>query len=210
MKRFLCLIVFLCLFPEKTQHPGFLLINNNEIILNMADINKLVSILLKWEGGFVNDPVDKGGATNMGVTIDTWKRVGYDVDGDGDIDIDDLIQLNKEQVVIDVLKPHYWNKWQADNINNQSIANLVVDWTWGSGVWGIKHPQRVLGVKVDGIVGPKTLAAVNDYPDQKELFEKLWLRRKKHFEDIVEKDPTQKRFIKGWLNRLNDFKYTEK
>jgi lysozyme family protein len=174
----------------------------------MADINKLAPIILKWEGGFVNDPVDKGGATNMGVTIETWKQVGYDVDGDGDVDVDDLIMLNKEQVVMDVLRPHYWNKWQADSIKNQSIANLVVDWTWGSGVWGIKYPQRILGVKDDGIVGPKTLTAMNDYPDQEQLFGLLWSRRKKHFEDIVKKDPTQKRFLRGWLNRLNDFKYT--
>ena len=175
----------------------------------MADVNKLAPIILKWEGGFVDDPIDKGGPTNMGVTIDTWKQIGYDVDGDGDIDIDDLIHLNKTQVVVDVLKPHYWNKWRGDDIKNQSIANLVVDWTWGSGVWGIKYPQRVLGVKDDGIVGKITLAAINNYPDQKELFDLLWNRRKKHFEDIVKKDPTQQRFLNGWLNRLNDFKYSE-
>jgi lysozyme family protein len=175
----------------------------------MADINKLVPIILKWEGGFVNDPVDRGGATNMGVTIGTWKQVGYDVDGDGDVDVDDLTMLNKKQVVTDVLKPHYWDKWHANDIKNQSIANLVVDWTWGFGVWGIKYPQRILGVKDDGVVGQKTLAAVNNYPNQKELFDLLWNRRKKHFEDIAKSDSTQNRFLRGWLNRLNEFKYTD-
>lgn len=84
---------------------------------------------------------------------------------------------------------------------------MTVDWCWASGVYGIKLPQRVLGVKDDGIVGRKTLAAINDYPDKKELFQKLWNRRKKHFQDIAKNG--KEKFLKGWLNRLNDFKYFE-
>ena len=174
----------------------------------MADVKLLSPIILKWEGGYVNHPNDKGGPTNKGVTIATWRKVGYDKDGDGDIDIDDLKLLSNEDVVNRVLKPSYWDRWKADQIKNQSIANVVVDWVWGSGLWGIKVPQRILDVKDDGIVGPKTLATINDYRDQSELFKKLWLRRKLHFEDIVKADPTQAVFLKGWLNRLNDFKYT--
>lgn len=173
----------------------------------MADVKLLSPIILKWEGGYVNHPNDKGGPTNKGVTIATWRKVGYDKDGDGDIDIDDLKLLSNEDVVNRVLKPSYWDRWKADQIKNQSIANIVVDWVWGSGSWGIKFPQRILDIKDDGIVGPKTLAAINDYRDQSELFKKLWLRRKQHFEDIVKADPTQAVFLNGWLNRLNDFKY---
>lgn len=39
----------------------------------MADVKELAPFILKWEGGFVNDPDDLGGATNMGVTISTYE-----------------------------------------------------------------------------------------------------------------------------------------
>ena len=118
----------------------------------MADVNKLAPFILKWEGGFIDDPDDLGGATNMGVTIGTWKSCGYDKDGDGDIDVDDLHILTREDVVNRVLKPHYWDRWKADLIQDQSVANILVDWVWASGAHGIKIPQRLLGVTVDGMV----------------------------------------------------------
>ena len=54
----------------------------------------------------------------MGVTIGTWKSCGYDKDGDGDIDVDDLHLLTREDVVNRVLKPHYWDRWKADEIKS--------------------------------------------------------------------------------------------
>lgn len=76
----------------------------------MAKAEILLPYILKWEGGFVDDPLDNGGATNKGVTISTWKQTGYDKDGDGDIDINDLKQLTNADVLNKVLKPHYWDR----------------------------------------------------------------------------------------------------
>lgn len=172
----------------------------------MANIDKLAPFILRWEGGFVNDPVDKGGATNMGVTIGTWRSVGYDKDGDGDIDVDDIHLLDKEDVIERVLRPHYWNRWRADEILNQSVANILVDWVWASGTHGIKRPQRILGVTADGIVGPKTLAAVNSM-DPMELHFRIKNDRIKFIDEICRRDPSQERFRKGWMNRINALVY---
>lgn len=190
----------------------------------MANIDKLLPYILKWEGGFVNDPTDKGGATNKGVTIATWKQCGYDKNGDGKIDVTDLKLISNADVRDRVLRPHYWNRWKADGIKSQKVANILVDWVWGSGSHGIKIPQTLLGVAADGIVGPKTIAAVNNANPDK-LFDSIYKARETFLRNLANKSVaayekkiarkatekellkyTQKRFLKGWLNRLADIK----
>ena len=172
----------------------------------MANVNKLAPFILKWEGGFVDHKNDKGGATNMGVTITTWRQVGYDKDGDRGIDVNDLKLLTKEDVISKVLKPHYWDRWKADEIENQSIANIVVDWVWASGVHGIKQVQKILGVEVDGIVGRKTLAALNSRPADP-LFHQIQAARIAFVENIVRRKPSQRKFLRGWKNRILAIKF---
>ena len=186
----------------------------------MANVDILLPFILKYEGGFVNDPADSGGATNKGVTIATWRSVGYDKDGDGDIDVQDLKLISNKDVRDRVLKPHYWDRWKANQIQSQKIANILVDWVWASGANGIKIPQRLLGVAVDGIVGAKTLAAVNA-ADPDVLFDRIYQARETFLRDItnqsiasyekkINRNPTnaelmnytKKRFIKVWCNRI--------
>jgi len=173
----------------------------------MAKVELLTPKILRWEGGFVNDPVDQGGATNKGVTLGTWRKVGYDKDGDGDIDVDDIRLLTREDATI-VLKKFYWDRWKADEIRNQSVADILVDWVWCSGKWGIVIPQRLLRVSDDGIVGPVTLKIVNAV-NQKAFFDGIVFERTKFIERIISRDPYQKRFFNGWMNRINDYKFSE-
>ena len=189
----------------------------------MADILKLYPIIKKWEGGFVNDPADAGGATNKGVTLATYRNY-CKLKKKPMPTIADLKAITDE-IVVDILRVYYWNPCKADEIKNQSIANLIVNSVWGSGTGYIKKVQEVAGVKQDGIVGAKTLAAING-ADQRDLFTRLWNRRKKFFDDITASSiaayerkigrkatetelmkNTNKRFLKGWLNRLNSFKF---
>lgn len=191
-----------------------------------ANIEELAPAVAKWEGGYVNDPLDRGGATNMGVTIGTWRLVGYDKNGDGQIDSNDIQLLNHDDFKFVLRK--YWDKWKADEIDNQSVANLLVDWYWMSGKHGIVIPQRLLGVAADGIVGPITLKAVNE-ANPKDFFDEVKKARVKFYNDIVassvrayerkigrkstqreQLQNTQMRYFKGWMNRLNSFVYEEK
>lgn len=172
----------------------------------MADIKILAPFILSFEGGFVNHPADPGGATNRGVTIATWRQVGYDKDGDGDIDVDDLRLITEADAVGRVMKPHYWDRWKADRIGSQSLANILVDWVWGSGAQGIKIPQQMLGVTADGIVGEKTLAALNAQ-NPRIFFDRVKARRVAFIESLCARKPSLKVFRAGWLRRLEAINY---
>lgn len=171
----------------------------------MAKLEPLAKFILSFEGGFVNSPKDRGGATNKGVTIATWRAQGYDKDGDGDIDVDDL-KLITDQDATNIMRRNYWNRWRADEIQDQSIANLLVDWTWASGKNGIIIPQQMLGVTADGIVGPKTIAALNKQNPFR-FFVKLHQRRMLFIDRIVQNDRTQRVHLRGWKRRLNCIPY---
>jgi lysozyme family protein len=192
----------------------------------MSKVELLLPKILKWEGGFANDPADSGGATNKGVTLATFRayRKAHKMKIPT---VEDLKRITDAEVMA-ILKEFYWDKMQADSIANQSIANLCVNNLWGSGTGYIKTIQGVLKVKQDGIVGPVTLAKLNGWKPQSDIFNRLWHRRRKFFFDIVDSSVaayerkigrkateselmryTKKRFLKGWLNRLNDFQFEE-
>jgi len=169
----------------------------------MANINHLATKLFLSEGLFANDPIDHGGPTNRGITLSTWRKVGYDKDGDSDIDIDDIRLLSPADAML-VLEKCYWDRWHAGEIKNQKIADILVDWLWCSGKWGIIIPQRILGVPADGIVGPETIKAVNRANPYQFLIQ-IYNSRVAFIMNIIKKDPSQSRFERGWLNRLNGY-----
>lgn len=170
----------------------------------MAISYKLVPFILKFEGGFVNDPVDLGGATNKGVTMATFaayrKKRGQPAPT-----IRDLKNISDADWH-EIFKTMYWDRWKADEIKNQSVANILVDWVWASGVHGIRRPQTILGVVSDGIVGAKTVAALNAaYPER--LFEAIKADRVKFIDEICKARPKNEKYRKGWMNRINAIKY---
>ena len=184
----------------------------------MATIDKFIPTLLLWEAsitvkageslesaytratkrGFVNDPNDNGGATMVGVTIGTYRSYcrykGWKTPS-----VQDLKKL-PYKVWRDIIYTVYWSKCKADLIEDQRTANMVVDWVWHSGASVLKKIQQLLKVTADGIIGPKTIAALNSATD---INEKIYAARKAYFEAIVKRNPSQKKWLKGWMNRLN-------
>ena len=169
----------------------------------MADIDLYIDHLLKWEGrGFYKIPGDKGGWTCMGVTLNTFRQF-YGADKTPE----DLKNMSMKEWK-GIFYYGFWGPVKAEQIKNQSLATLIMDCCWMSGrVTAIKKIQRCLGLQADGIVGPKTLRMLNQF--SKDSFYKIYQMRKAWFEAIVAKDPTQKKFLKGWMNRLNSVIYEQ-
>jgi lysozyme family protein len=175
----------------------------------MAKVELLAPILFKWEGGYQCDPSDRGNYNSRGELVGTKYGVSakaceeyYHAIPSKNI----MENLTPEKASFVLLK--YWQGCKADLINNQSVANLLVDYYYNSGAVAIQKVQGLLGLKVDGIVGDKTISAINA-SDQKLLFAQLWNVREKYYQGIVHNKPTFAKFLKGWLNRLNDYKYSE-
>ena len=166
----------------------------------MAEFAKYAPKLLQFEGGFVNHPDDKGGITNKGITLQTYR----DYCG-ADKTVKDLQNMSYGTWQ-KIMKDMYWDKCKADKIENQSLAELIVDWRVNSGVTGVMKVQGLLGCKADGIIGPITLSLINS-ADAEFLFERIWKARQQFYINIVKRNPKQKVFMNGWMNRLNAFKF---
>lgn len=166
-----------------------------------AGVSSLRSLYEKARSrGLANDPDDRGGLTMVGVTSATYKEYCRKK-ALGTPDANKLRNLSYDEWR-DILKMMFWDRWQADKIESQSVAHMLVDWVWTSGSYGITIPQKALGVKADGIVGTKTLSAVNS-SDATTLFSKIKQERIAYIERICQSRPQNRKFRAGWLRRIN-------
>lgn len=171
----------------------------------MASITKIVPIILKWEGGYVNDKDDKGGATNRGVTLETYKLYKKRK-GEPDPGVRELKKMSSDEWM-DILRLFYWDKCKGDDIYSQSVADMLVDFAWHSGVKkAVTTIQKIVGVKEDGIFGIRTLTAVNGM-DAHLLFDNIKKERVEYLKYICKMRPANAKFKKGWLNRVNSIEY---
>lgn len=165
----------------------------------MASFDLYAPLLRELEGGFVDHPLDEGGPTKAGVTLATFRATfGQDKT------VNDLKNMTDAQWK--KIMRIYWDACSADKIESQAVANIVVDWNINSGISGRRGVQNTFGLAADGIFGPKTLAALNKEPHRC-VFCKIKTAREQFYHNLVEKKPSQKIFLKGWLNRLNRFSY---
>jgi lysozyme family protein len=135
----------------------------------------------------------------MGITFDTLKSYRGK-----NITCEDVKNLTKQEAEA-IYKKNYWDKLKGDQINSQSIAEILFDYGVLSGIGkASKVIQELVGVSADGVIGPKTIEAINNQ-DPKNLFDRIKMNRRSYFDQIVKNNPSQKRFLLGWNNRNNSF-----
>lgn len=154
-------------------------------------------LMFKWEGGYVNDPVDMGGATNRGITLTTYLGLAREAG----LPATETAHRNLTTEQARKIARLFWDKVHGDELDC-GIAIFLTDWYWGSGGYGIQRAQRVLGVAADGAVGAQTVLAANK-KSATELLNALYKARTQHFYDIVAANRSQNRFLTGWINRNN-------
>lgn len=175
----------------------------------MASFDVFFPTMLKHEGGFVNDPVDPGGATNKGVTMGTFQSCAKKYLGI-EPTLENLKALTDAQAA-KIYKPLYWDVVRGDEIELQALADIVFDFQVNAGGAASKLLQRVLNdlgaapaLEVDGAVGPGTMAALNK-ADPKAVYRAYKQGRIDYYQDLVKRRPPLGKFLNGWLKRVNSF-----
>ncbi|BBM40548.1 hypothetical protein JCM16776_0768 [Leptotrichia shahii] len=163
----------------------------------MDRFEKIFDYLLKVEGGYSNDKHDKGGKTKYGITEEEAREFGYK---------GDMQDLTKDFAKSIYLKKYYLGN-KLDKVVNDKVALSICDWAVNSGRNGTKNAQIATNqltnanLDVDGIIGNKTLEALNATDPEKflEVYHNL---QRIYYRSKVESDKIQKGFLAGWLNRV--------
>lgn len=148
---------------------------------------KFFSRLMKYEGGYVNDPDDPGGETKFGISKRAYP----------DEDIANLSEARAMQIYYE----DYYRKVKADQMPER-IAWHVFDFGVNAGVArSARMVQRLVGADPDGKIGPTTIALVNRYKGEFSLHILFMSARIRYYLDLTEKNIRNMKYLRGWLLR---------
>ena len=178
---------------------------------NEYTFNAILERLLKDEGGYVNNPNDKGGETNFGITINTARSNGYT----------GTMRAMSIDIAKAIYKQQYWDKVKGDHL--LKINPCLADWMFNFGVnagpvRAVKFLQRALNllnnkqvdyadIPEDGGLGQGTLSSLQAYVNRrkeegvKNLVVALVALQINFYLNLSEKDSSQEVFTNGWLSR---------
>jgi len=158
---------------------------------------KCFALVLKNEGGYVDNPSDPGGATNLGCTKATWEAwVGHPVTKD---DIKALMPND----VMPLYKAKYWDTINGDNLP-EGVDYAVFDFAINSGPSrAAKTLQSVLNTNPDGQIGPTTLRAL-ETANAREVATAVCEARLAFLQSLS----TYGTFGKGWSRRVSEVEQT--
>lgn len=149
---------------------------------------KAIKIVLKHEGGYVNDPADPGGETKYGITKRTYPRLN-------------IKALTVEQA-IDIYYDDWWVKNNYEAIVDYYVACKLFDTAVNVGhSQAVKFLQRACEIEADGALGPQTIATVNSLPGQT-VVSNYRKQQLAFYQNLVNRRPTLKKFLKGWTARV--------
>ena len=165
-----------------------------------SPINALIERLIAREGGFVDNPSDRGGATCWGVTIGQlrdWRRTP--------VSREDVQNLTREEAA-SIYRTVYFTAPGFDHVQDPRLQELLFDYGVNSGPGAATRAlQTALGVTADGVAGPITLGALAKYDNPERLYWRVLCRRYNALLRYIGSDAEQAQFAAGWANRLETF-----
>lgn len=190
----------------------------------MASFLKAFPIVENNEGFYAHVPGDTGGETWIGIARNAnpswpgWPIIdSHKINGGwpGATYRDQVAYANKvlrpderlQALVINFYENTEWHQIEGDSIQNDSIADFILDWGVNAGMTvPIKHLQQILGVDTDGKFGPNTLQALNA-ANQENTFNALKAARIAFYHAVVQAHPADAKFLPEWLERTNEMTF---
>lgn len=172
---------------------------------------KCTRIILKNEGGYVNDPDDYGKETYRGITrvhFPGWS--GWDIIDEikqetGDIKWNTIINdsyLNN--LVFKFYYDYFWTPSNFELLHDENVILQIYDFGINAGrISAIKKAQRIAGVNPDGIIGNATASNINSDVN---FIHRYKIERQNYYKAIVRSKPKQAKFLNGWLKRIEECK----
>lgn len=154
-----------------------------------------IAFVLKHEGGFEDNPYDKGGKTNFGISAREYP--GFD------------IEKLTEAKAIRIYKRDYWKPQAYQFIEYAPLAIKAFDMSVNMGPKAANKYLQLgvcnLGtyIDIDGELGPKSIKAINEL-DGPQLYKEYITGLGRYYHNLVSKDPEKEVFLTGWIRRLND------
>lgn len=160
----------------------------------MGNVGTVIDDVLEREGKekVTNDPLDRGGRTQFGIA----ERNHPEAWADGKV---------TEDEARDIYVKKYVSRPGFDQLHDPGLMSQMVDFGVNSGTGiAIQKLQEVVGVEVDGVLGPETLQAVH-VRQPRDVNNAVVVKRVQMIARIVQKRPDQVKFLGGWLNRSLEF-----
>jgi lysozyme family protein len=183
----------------------------------MQSVTDITNAIVAREGGFVNDPDDPGGATKFGVTIGTMRRLGLDLDRDGQVTTADVRRLSRAQAA-EIFIDQYYTRTRICDLP-KVLQATVYDMQVNAGSAAVRLLQRLIRdmrieVAVDGIIGPKTIAATVQAaaaaPDH--IVDAYGIARRNYYYALADARPASRKYARrldggkgGWITRAEEF-----
>ena len=149
-----------------------------------TDFMSCVSLVIKDEGGYVNDPADRGGETKFGISKRAYPN-------------ENIKEMSYEKAR-SIYKRDYWDVSRCEELPEE-IRYIHFDTAVNMGArMAVKLLQRASGITDDGIFGKQTLNASKHVTLERYAQERIL-----QYNDLVKQRPINAKFLKGWTNRVN-------